>query len=84
VAAPRARSDSRRRDPLRQAAEAAAASNAYLFKPATAVRIRATNDQTPWPPEVHAGKPAAGAIIDYYLPTAAAEVKLEILNTQAK
>ncbi|HXB71975.1 MAG TPA: hypothetical protein VNY05_27310 [Candidatus Acidoferrales bacterium] len=73
--------------PLRQAAEAAAASDAYLFKPATGIRIRfGTNDPTPWPPELPAGEnPPAGAIIDYYLPAAAAgEVKLELLNTQGK
>jgi len=69
--------------PLRQAAEAAAAQNAYLFKPATAIRIRfATNDPTPWPPELPAGEnPPPGALIDYYLPSAASgEVKLEILS----
>ena len=73
--------------PLRQAADAAAASNAYLFKPATAIRIRfGTNDPTPWPPEVAAGEnPPAGAVIDYYLPSAATgEVRLEILNQQGK
>jgi hypothetical protein len=72
--------------PLRQAAEAAAASNAYLFKPATGIRIRfGTNDPTPWPPELPAGEnPPAGAIVDYYLPAAAGEVKLEFLNAQGK
>jgi hypothetical protein len=92
--------------PLRQAAEAAAASKApaqgnniipsitasaaaskaYLFKPATGIRVRfANNDPTPWPPEVAAGEnPPPGALIDYYLPTAAAEVKLEILNSQGR
>ncbi len=71
--------------PLRQAAEAAAASNAYLFKPATGIRIRfATNDPTPWPPEWPAGEnPPYGALIDYYLPAdASGDVKLEILGTQ--
>jgi len=70
--------------PLRQVAEAVAASNPYLFKPATGIRIRfATNDPTPWPPEVQAGEnPPPGAIIDYYLPAdTAGEVKLEILGT---
>ena len=59
--------------PLRQAAEAAAASSAYLFKPATGIRIRfGTNDPTPWPPELPAGEnPPPGAIVDYYLPSAA-------------
>ena len=72
--------------PLRQAAEAAAASNAYLFKPATGIRIRfGTNDPTPWPPELPAGEnPPPGAIVDYYLPAAAGEVKLEFLNAQGK
>jgi len=73
--------------PLRQAAEAAAATDAYLFKPARGIRIRfATNDPTPWPPEVPAGEnPPPGALIDYYLPAAAAgEVKLEILGAEGK
>jgi len=72
--------------PLRQAAEATAASNAYLFKPATGIRIRfGTNDPTPWPPELPAGEnPPAGAIVDYYLPSAASEVKLEILDKQGE
>jgi hypothetical protein len=73
--------------PLRQAATAAAAPNAYLFKPATGIRIRfGTNDPTPWPPELPAGEnPPPGAIIDYYLPAAAnGEVKLELLNPQGK
>jgi photosystem II stability/assembly factor-like uncharacterized protein len=73
--------------PLRQAADAASANNAYLFKPATAVRIRyGTNDPTPWPPELLAGEnPPPGAIIDYYLPKASdGPVKLEVLNGQGK
>src|SRR5207248_8248263 len=58
--------------PLRQAAEsmtARSAGAAYLFKPATAVRVRfATNDPTPWPPELPAGEnPPPGGIIDYFL-----------------
>jgi photosystem II stability/assembly factor-like uncharacterized protein len=72
--------------PLRQAAAAAAASKAYLFKPATGVRIRfGTNDPTPWPPELPAGEnPPPGAIVDYYLPSAASEVKLEFLDSLGK
>ena len=72
--------------PLRQAAEAAAASSAFLFKPATGIRIRfGTNDPTPWPPEMLAGEnPPPGAIVNYYLPSSASEVKLEFLNTQGK
>jgi photosystem II stability/assembly factor-like uncharacterized protein len=73
--------------PLRQAAEARAASAAYLFKPATAVRVRyAANDPTPWPPELPAGEnPLPGGIIDYYLAAnAAGPVKLEILDAAGK
>jgi photosystem II stability/assembly factor-like uncharacterized protein len=72
--------------PLRQAAEAAAASSAYLFKPENGVRVRfGTNDPTPWPPEITAGEnPPPGAIIDYYLPASAGEVKLEFLDAQGK
>ncbi|HTX37665.1 MAG TPA: hypothetical protein VME43_21705 [Bryobacteraceae bacterium] len=72
--------------PLRQAAEAAAASSAWLFKPETGIRVRfGTNDPTPWPPEVLAGEnPPPGAVIDYYLPNSAGEVKLEILNAAGK
>ncbi|HWZ30786.1 MAG TPA: hypothetical protein VNX18_05615 [Bryobacteraceae bacterium] len=72
--------------PLRQAAEAAAASDAYLFKPATGIRIRfGTNDPTPWPPELPAGEnPPNGAMVDYYLPSAAGEAKLEFLDTTGK
>jgi len=55
--------------PLRQLADAQAASGAYLFKPATAVRVRpGMNDATEWPPEVpHGENPPAGGLIDYYL-----------------
>ena len=72
--------------PLRQASEAAAASSAYLFKPATGIRIRfGTNDPTPWPPELPAGEnPPPGAIVDYYLPSSAGEVKLEFLNASGQ
>ena len=72
--------------PLRQAAEAAKATSAFLFEPATAVRIRfATNDPTPWPPELPAGEnPPPGALIDYFLPNSAESVKLEILDTAGK
>jgi photosystem II stability/assembly factor-like uncharacterized protein len=69
--------------PLRQVAQAAAAKEAYLFKPATAVRVRfATNDPTPWPPELPAGEnPLPGGIIDYYLAAdAKGPVALEIVD----
>ncbi|HEY5085749.1 MAG TPA: hypothetical protein VII66_00185, partial [Gemmatimonadaceae bacterium] len=73
--------------PLRQAAEARTAGAAYLYKPATAVRIRfATNDPTPWPPEVPAGEnPPPGGIIDYYLGSnVSGPVKLDILDGAGK
>ena len=69
--------------PLRQAGAARSATAAYLFKPELALRVRfGTNDPTPWPPEVLAGEnPPAGAIIDYYLATAApGVVTLDILD----
>ncbi len=68
--------------PLRQAADAAKSGSAYLFKPETGIRIRfGTNDPTPWPPELPAGEnPPPGAIVDYYLPSSADEVKLEFLD----
>ncbi len=76
--------------PLRAAAEIRAAQTAqaaYLVKPVTAVRVRfATNDPTPWPPEMLAGEnPAPGTPIDYYLPSSASGlVKLEILDSRGK
>jgi photosystem II stability/assembly factor-like uncharacterized protein len=76
--------------PLRQhaAAEAARqAGNAFLFKPATAVRVRfGTNDPTPWPPELPAGEnPLPGGLIDYALARdASGPVTLEIVDAAGK
>ncbi len=73
--------------PLRQAAEAKAATVAYLYKPEPALRVRfGTNDPTPWPPEVPAGQnPPPGGIIDYYLATnASGAVELEILDASGR
>src|SRR5262249_5018043 len=87
IAAPHGRGYWIRADvpPLRAAAairQAAAAGSAYLVKPAPAVRVRfGMNDPTPWPPELPAGEnPPPGALIDYYLPSDASAVKLEILD----
>ena len=71
--------------PLREAASLRSAQSsraAYLVKPAPAVRVRfATNDPTPWPPELPAGEnPPAGGILDYYLPSGVSSAKLEILD----
>jgi len=59
--------------PLRQINEQVAKSSAYLFRPATAIRLRNDlNQDTPLPPEMPAGdNPPTGAIIDYYLKSAA-------------
>ena len=73
--------------PLRQAAEAAPASQTpTCSNRRPAIRIRfGTNDPTPWPPELPAGEnPPPGALVDYYLPAAAGEVKLELLNAAGK
>ncbi len=68
--------------PLRQAHDAIKAGGAYLFRPATAVRV--DNDDfvsTPLPPEEPtANNPPNGAIVDYYLDAAAAHIKLEIFD----
>ncbi len=66
--------------PLRQCRAAAAASDAFLFRPQTAVRIRrSVNTDTPIPPEEPMGRnPPDGVIIDYYLRSDGGEVTLEI------
>ncbi|MEZ4416126.1 MAG: glycoside hydrolase [Gemmatimonadota bacterium] len=69
--------------PLRQAVEAASAERAYLFEPATAVRVRfGTNDPTEWTPELpHGENPLPGGIIDYWLAAdAAGPVTLDVLD----
>jgi photosystem II stability/assembly factor-like uncharacterized protein len=73
--------------PLRQQAAMAKAAEshaAYLAKPATALRIRfGLNDPTPFPPEIPGGEnPMEGAIIDYFLPHAASDGKLEVLDAK--
>jgi photosystem II stability/assembly factor-like uncharacterized protein len=72
--------------PLRQAADALAKPEPYLFRPAVAYRVqRDTNPDTPLPPdEPAAANPPDGAILDYYLPQSAASVTLEILNAQGQ
>jgi hypothetical protein len=51
------------------------ATEARLFRPATAIRARWDNNQdTPYPPETPAGEnPPDGAIVDYYLKSAGAD-----------
>jgi len=72
--------------PLRQAAEAAKANAFWLYHPAAAFRV--DNDSfvgTPLPPEEPtAENPPAGAMIDYFLKSAAGKVTLEIFDAQKK
>ena len=73
--------------PLRQISKSVEESEAYLFKPQTAIRVRrSTYTDTPLPPGEPAGQnPPDGAIIDYYLARAASGVvTLEILDAQGK
>lgn len=73
-------------EPLREmAAGAAGADDLHLYQPATAVRIRRSeNRDTPLPPETPAGSnPPAGAVIDYLLPAQfQQDVALEIRDPE--
>ncbi len=71
--------------PLREVS-ATLKDSTHLFAPAPAYRIqRDTNTDTPLPPdEPTAANPPDGAVLDYYLPTAANKVTLEILDGQEK
>jgi photosystem II stability/assembly factor-like uncharacterized protein len=73
--------------PLRELNFDLANSDAVLFEPATAYRLRRdANTDTPLPPEVPAGKnPPDGAIFDYYLKSnVSGPVKLEVLDAHGK
>jgi len=73
--------------PLRQINAEVATSEAHLFRPQVAYRVkRDTNTDTPLPPEEPAGKnPPDGAIINYYLKSAASgPVVLEIYDQANK
>ncbi|MGH8321530.1 MAG: WD40/YVTN/BNR-like repeat-containing protein, partial [Gammaproteobacteria bacterium] len=73
--------------PLRQVSAAEAAASAFLYQPEVAYQIpRNTYSDTQLPPEFPAGQnPPSGAIIDYYLKTAATgPVTLEILDANGK
>ncbi|HUI84088.1 MAG TPA: hypothetical protein VL240_07690 [Candidatus Binatia bacterium] len=71
---------------LRQLATGSPASGPRLYRPATAVRI--DNDfflGTPLPPDEPSAKnPPDGAIVDYYLPSAAKSLTLEIFDSGGK
>jgi len=71
--------------PLRQLNVGVANESVHLYAPQEAIRFRWNrNTDTPLPPEVPAGKnPPDGAIIDYYLASAASQpVTLEIFDEQ--
>ena len=73
--------------PLRQISDAVAKSDAFLFKPGSAYRVRRdTNPDTPIPPdEPTAQNPPDGAIIDYFLAQpSSTPVRLEILDARGK
>jgi photosystem II stability/assembly factor-like uncharacterized protein len=73
--------------PLRQIDDAAAAADVYLFKPAVAIRVRASeNRDTPLLPETATGEnPPAGAVIDYSLASVLpGDVVLEIRDGTGK
>ncbi len=73
--------------PLRQMSAAIAASDAHLFRPSAAYRIRWNeNTDTPLPPEEPAGEnPPDGAILYYYLKSSAsAPVTLDISDASGK
>ena len=68
--------------PLRELAQAARSTAAFLFTPPTATRVRDnTFSDTPLPPDEPTGSnPPEGAILDYYLPAASRDVALEIVD----
>lgn len=72
--------------PLRQIVGQTETAKPRLYGPATAVRV--DNDiflGSPFPPEEPTAKnPPDGAVIDYFLPANAAEVKLEISDSTGK
>ncbi len=72
--------------PLRQINDQVAQSDAFLFKPQTAIRVRrSVNTDTPIPPEEPMGQnPPDGAIINYYLKSDASEATLEIFDNQQR
>jgi hypothetical protein len=74
-------------EPLRELNSQVAASDAYLFKPQPAVRLRPRAfEGTPLPvEEATAANPPVGAVIDYALKAAApGGVQIEILDAQGK
>jgi len=72
---------------LRQMNSEVEASDAWLFAPETAYRVRPASDEgTPVPTdEPHAANPPNGAVLDYYLKEkSASPIQLEILDSAGK
>ena len=70
--------------PLRELSSAVVSAGVYLFRPATAIRLRKNEARdTPLQPETPVGKnPPAGAIIDYSLQSIpSGEVTLQIIDS---
>jgi hypothetical protein len=69
---------------LRELGSAARSTTPFLFTPVQATRVRDNVfSDTPLPPEVPTGQnPPDGAIVDYYLPSTAQRVTLEILDAK--
>jgi photosystem II stability/assembly factor-like uncharacterized protein len=73
--------------PLRQLSAEVAGAEAYLFRPATAYRLRPSSfEGTPMPVDTpQAENPPEGAVIDYYLKSApGGDVTLEVLDSSGK
>ncbi len=73
--------------PLREMNSEVLSSDAHLFSPETAVRVRwDTNPDTPYPPETPAGKnPPNGAILNYFLKTGSSgEIGMTVYDAQGK
>jgi photosystem II stability/assembly factor-like uncharacterized protein len=73
--------------PLRQLDSHVAATDSWLFRPETAVRMRPGSDQgTPVPmDETLAANPPEGAVLDYYLgDKPSAPIQLEIFDSEGK
>jgi photosystem II stability/assembly factor-like uncharacterized protein len=70
--------------PLRQALEAKRTGGPWFYRPATAIRMDHDSfSGTPLPPEEPtAENPPNGAMLDYFLPSAASTVQLEIFDAQ--
>lgn len=73
--------------PLRQISATVMGSDAYLFSPQVATRVkRSVHTDTPFPPEEPAGEnPPDGAIVNYYLRSAArSPITLEVTDAAGK